>query len=53
MPTIAIYSSDANLRRRLESGRDWVEREGRFELPRSREKLIEIFDDALQKLESL
>ena len=29
------------------------QREGRFELPRSREKLIEIFDDALQKLESL
>jgi hypothetical protein len=37
------------LRRHLEAGRNWVEREGRFEHPKSREKLLDVFAEALAK----
>ena len=38
------------LRRHLEAGRDWVEREGHFEQPRFRSQLVGTFDAALEKL---
>jgi hypothetical protein len=38
------------LRRHLEAGREWVEREGRFEQPRFRSQLVDTFDEALEKL---
>jgi hypothetical protein len=40
----------AALRRHLEAGRDWVEREGRFEQAKSRAKLLQVFGEALAKL---
>ena len=40
----------ATLSRRLEAGREWVEREGRFEKDRSREQLVGTFDAALKRL---
>jgi hypothetical protein len=40
----------AALRRHLEAGRDWVERQARFEQPKSRANLLQVFADALAKL---
>jgi hypothetical protein len=39
------------LRRRLELGKEWIEREGRFEKARSREALMEVFAEAMATVE--